>query len=97
MTQAATRLCISNHKGCALLPMKPEVRLFKIVVAGLGLWLLVRLAFFFFKAVQEARSYWADGNYDPTVFVIVGLLLLPPALLLLRYVVRYVRKKFTRR
>lgn len=76
--------------------MKPEVRLFKFVVAGLGLWLLVRLAFFFVKALQEARTYSAYGRYDPTVFIIVGILLLPPALLVLRSIVRYVRKTFNR-
>ncbi len=77
--------------------MKPEVRLFKIVVAGLAIWSLVRLAFLFFHALWEARTYSAYGYYDPTVFVIVGVLLLPPVLLMLRYLVRYMRKTFTRR
>ncbi|RZJ94600.1 MAG: hypothetical protein EOO60_02690 [Hymenobacter sp.] len=80
----------------AFLPMKPEVRLFKFVLAGLGLWLLVRLAFFFVKAIQESRTYSAYGHYDPTVFIIVGVLLLPPTLLVLRTIVRYVRKTFNR-
>jgi hypothetical protein len=96
LAEAANDHAPPTYQREALLPMKPEVRLFKLVVAGLGLWLLVRLAFFFVKALLEAHSYSAYGHYDPTVFIIAGVLLLPPALLVLHYIVRYVRRMFNR-
>ncbi|MBF9143500.1 hypothetical protein [Hymenobacter properus] len=72
--------------------MKSTIRLLRMLLAVAGLLFLGRLAVRFVRTGWEALSYSSFGYYDPTVFIVLGLLLLPAGLLLLRYVVKFMRK-----
>jgi hypothetical protein len=73
--------------------MKVLVLLLKIVMGALALVFLVRLALLFFRALHEAIGYNDFVAYDPTVFLLVGLFLLPPTLAILKYLRSYLRRR----
>ena len=77
--------------------MKILILLLRILLGAVGLLVLVRIALLLVKTAREANQHSAVAYYDPTVFVVVGLLLLPFALLGLRYAVNYVRRMAGRR
>ncbi|MDQ2769904.1 MAG: hypothetical protein M3Y54_05320 [Bacteroidota bacterium] len=72
--------------------MKSTIFVLRALLAAAGVIFFGRMAFLFFRTGREALAYSTFAYYDPTVFVVVGLLLLPPLLLILRYVVRLLRR-----
>lgn len=72
--------------------MKQVILFLKGAFAVLGVWVLLRLTYLFFRTLRDARLYSAYSYYDPTAFVLVGLILLPPFLFVLHRLLQYVRK-----
>jgi hypothetical protein len=72
--------------------MKSIRLLYQILSAGANLAVLGYFGFLLVKTWRESKVYAEYDYYDPTAFVVMGVFLLPAAMLGLRYLVRCVRK-----